>query len=102
MPVSLMWIVNRDRRTSGARKRGGSLGRRRDQGGREKDQGEPAQPDFDRSRRIVPSDGPLFPENYHDREVFLVGCQSYIYEVVEADGGGKGSDPGMFRSKQRE
>ena len=36
--------------SSGARKRGGSLGRRRDQGGREKDQGEPAQLDFDRFR----------------------------------------------------
>lgn len=36
--------------TSGARKRGGSLGRRRDQCGREKDQGEPAQLDFGRFR----------------------------------------------------
>ena len=37
----------------------------------------------------MPSDGPLFPQNYRDREVFLSGWQSYIYEVVKADGGRK-------------
>lgn len=36
--------------TSRARKGGGSLGRRRDQCGRDKDQGEPAQLDFGRFR----------------------------------------------------
>jgi hypothetical protein len=33
---------------------------------------------------------------------FSVGWQSYIYEVVEADGGRKGSEPGLFRAKERE
>ena len=32
---------------------------------------------------------------------FSVGWQSYIYEVVEADGGGR-LRSGLFRAKQRE
>ena len=33
---------------------------------------------------------------------FSAGWQSYLYEVVERMGGGKGSEPGLFRAKQRE
>ena len=42
--------VSRHTVIDGTRKRGGSLGRRRDPCGREKDQGEPAQLDFGRFR----------------------------------------------------
>jgi hypothetical protein len=104
--------------TREARKRGGSLGHRRDQCGREKDQGGAAQLDFGlflikqgkvvavcpsfKGIRIVPSDGPLFTQNYRDREVFLSRL-AIIYLRGSGSGWGmKGSEPGLFRANERE